>query len=192
MARDLTNDMKTEVAAEALRPVFIIKLEYTDGDLNLWTGYGPLVWNGETYTGTGTLLGIEPIEEASAMRSVGTSLTLTGVSEALRALALQAAENIEDGEATIWLGCLWESGEGMKELVYSPYQIFKGRMDVPSLVANGTATVIRQSVEGILADLERPKRRNYTPEDQKVDYPTDTFFDFVAVLQNKQITWGRA
>jgi hypothetical protein len=191
MARDLTQDMQNEVTAEALAPVFLIKLEYADGDLNLWTGYGPLVWNGETWTGTGTLLGLEPIQETADMKSVGLSATLTGIPEDIRALALNAAANIEDGEATVWLGCIWEAASRMKELVYDPYQIFKGRMDVPSLVADGKATIVRQSMESILADLERPKLRNYSSEDQKLDYPTDTFFDFVSALQNKQITWGR-
>lgn len=187
MARNLSSDMKIEVTKEVVTPIFLIKMEFADGDLNLWTGYGDFEWNGETYTGTGTLLAIDKVEEAADLRAVGVTYTLTGVPIPLRSLALNASNNIQGGNITMWLGCLW----GNAELVADPYQLFKGRMDTMTLRNSGTACTIQLSAESVLIDLERPRVRYYTPEDIKLDYPTDTFFDYVVGLQDKQIQWGR-
>ena len=53
--------------------------------------------------------------------------------------------------------------------------------------------VITVSVENRLIDLEKPRVRRYTPEDQKIDLPfnvRDNGFDEVASVQNKEIIWG--
>ena len=41
-----------------------------------------------------------------------------------------------------------------------------------------------------MIDLQRPKSRRYTKEDQQIDFPTDLGFDFVPELQDIQIIWA--
>jgi hypothetical protein len=45
--------------------------------------------------------------------------------------------------------------------------------------------------ENSLVDLQRVRVRHYTHEDQTFEHPTDMGFEYVATLQDKQITWGR-
>lgn len=191
MARNLTTDMKLEIAKEVISPVFLVTMAFDDGDLNLWTGYGDLVWNSTTFTGTGTLLGIDRIEEAADLRAVGVNFTMSGVPAELRSIALDASANIQGGEVTVWVGLRWKSNGGVYGLVADPHQVFKGRMDVMTVRDDGRNCTIQLSAESVLVDLERPRRRTYTPEDQAVDYTGDTFFDYVAGLQDKTIEWGR-
>lgn len=187
MARSLTTDMKLEVVKEVVSPAFFISMEFADGDLNLWTGYNEFDWNGQTFTGTGLMLGLDKVEEAADLRAVGITFTLSGVPAALRSLALDAAGNIQGGMVTVWLGCLWRP----YELVAEPYQIFKGRMDTMTVRDTGATCTIQLSAESVLIDLERPRVRYYTPEDLALDYPGDTFFNYVVSLQDKQLQWGR-
>lgn len=187
MARNLTSDMQLEVVKGVVAPAFFITMAFADGNLNLWTGFGDFEWEGVTYTGTGTLLGIDRVEEAADLRAVGITFTLTGVPAALRSLALDAAGNVQGRDVTMWLGLLWRPGE----LVADPYQVFKGRMDTMTVRDTGKSCTIQLSAESVLIDLERLRVKYYTAEEIKLTYTDDTFFDFVVGLQDKQIQWGR-
>lgn len=189
MARSLTSDMQIEVVKGFVQPVCFIKMSFADGDLNMWTGYGPFEFNGEEYVGTGNVLGIDKVEEAADLRAIGINFTISGVPPELRSIALNASSNIQGGAVTMWWGLLW--GEVIPELVHEPYQIFKGRMDIMVIKDTGAECTIQLSAESVLIDLERPRKRLYTPEDQAIEYSGDTFFNFVVSLQDKSIEWGR-
>ena len=76
-------------------------------------------------------------------------------------------------------------------VIYEPYTIFDGFMDVMRLTDSGGTANIALSCESQLIALERPNERRYTPEDQKIDFPTDEGLDYVAGLQDDEIVWGR-
>ena len=70
------------------------------------------------------------------------------------------------------------------------YQIFSGRMDVMTIDETGETCSITLTAENRLIDLERPRVRRYTSEDQKSLHPNDKGFDFVNSLQEAEIKWG--
>ena len=76
-------------------------------------------------------------------------------------------------------------------MVADPYLVFDGRMDVMTIDDSGSTATVSLSVESRLIDLERPRLRRYTPEDQKTNFPNDTGMDFVPTIQNVAIQWGR-
>lgn len=77
-------------------------------------------------------------------------------------------------------------------LVGDPYLIQEGRFDIASLEDPGNGPcVISAAYEGELIDLDRPRERRWTPEDQALDYPGDQGFDQVAQLQDASFVWGR-
>tara|TARA_R100001460_G_scaffold2629_1_gene8370 strand:- start:5439 stop:6392 length:954 start_codon:yes stop_codon:yes gene_type:complete len=76
-------------------------------------------------------------------------------------------------------------------IIYQPYTIFDGFMDVMRLSDSGGTANISVNCESQLIALERPNTRRYTPEDQKIDFPNDEGLDFVAGLQDDEIVWGR-
>lgn len=185
MSRSLTSGMVTQVTATALRPIMLFKAAFDSGNLLLWSGVGSIVYNGDTYTGAGDLLGVKSIAEANTIEAVGVDVQLSGLPSALIATAL--TEDYQGRTAYIYFACLTDAGA----IVADPYQIFKGRMDVLEISENSATAVLTMHCENRLIDLQRSKERRYTPEDQKAFYPTDTGLDFVAALQDKQITWGQ-
>jgi hypothetical protein len=72
------------------------------------------------------------------------------------------------------------------------YQLFSGRMDTMSVEDNGNTANISLVVENALVDLERPRIRRLTNEEQLARFPGDQSLSGVAKLQDRQISWGRA
>jgi hypothetical protein len=43
-----------------------------------------------------------------------------------------------------------------------------------------------------MIDLQRPRERRYTHEDQQIDHPGDMGFEYVSQLQELNLAWGKA
>lgn len=183
MSRNLTTAVSNQLSADELEPFFAIKLNFDSGALRLWTGYGDITVASETYTGGGQFLGISPVEETVEIAARGVSMSLNGIDASLITLAL--TENYQTRSAKVFLGVI-SSGA----VVADPYLIFDGRMDVMTIDDNGETANISMTAESRLIELERPKLRRYTSEDQKLNHPDDIGLDFVASLQEKEIAWG--
>jgi hypothetical protein len=132
------------------------------------------------YIGSGTLLSISGIEEVADLSAKGITLTLSGVDTSLVSLAIQ--EPYQGRSARVLLGVT-----GVNEFV----EVFAGLMDVMTLQEDGSSATIELTVESKLVTLQRPNVRRYTSASQKLRYSTDTFFDYVEELQDKEIAWGR-
>jgi hypothetical protein len=156
--------------------------------LRLWSGVGPLSWNGATWQGGGTLLGITPIEEAADLKAVGFSVSMSGQNSSIVAIALNTAQLSQGRPGKVWLALFNEQGQMLDQ----PQLLKRGKLDicVTEDAGDGATTVIAQ-YEDRLIDLRRARIRHYTDQDQKRDYPSDRGFEFVAALQDMQIPWGR-
>jgi len=87
----------------------------------------------------------------------------------------------------------WPLDDGLveaDELIADPITLFQGRMDQMQAKENGDTATIALTLESNLIDLNKARERRYTDQDQKSDYPSDLFFEYVTGLQNKSITWG--
>lgn len=185
MARTLTEDMATAVQADALRPVLLAKIGTKGGDVRVWSGLGTISFGGEAYSGVGALGGVSAIQESDGLQANGVAFTLSGIDAALISTALGEMEN--GRPAKLWLGALDESGA----LVADPLLLFEGLTDVPVIEEDGERATIGITAENRLIDLERPRTRRYTAEDQALDDPTDKGFEFVPSLQDVQIVFGK-
>lgn len=183
MSRNLTTSVSNQLSADELQPFFAVKLNFDSGALRLWTGYGEVTVASETYTGGGQFLGISPVEETVEVAARGVTMSLNGIDASLITYAL--TENYQTRSAKVYLGVI-SSGA----VVADPYLVFDGRMDVMTIEDNGETANIAMTAESRLIDLERPKLRRYTSEDQKLNHPNDIGLDFVASLQEKEIAWG--
>ena len=83
MSRDLTSGVVTEVESEQLSPILLLKAEFDGGDLRLWSGVGDIIYNSETYTGAGNLLGISNISETTDIEARGAVFALTGIDSSI-------------------------------------------------------------------------------------------------------------
>jgi len=157
----------------------------TTSNLNIWTGLGDLTFESVSYTGLGDLLSISPVEETSDISAKGISVSLTGIKDQFLDVAL--THEYQGRPITVRLGAFDDTGS----LIADPAIIFSGFMDTMIIAESGEYSTITVSAENKLIAFERTRVRRYTAEDQKIDYPTDKGFEFVASIVEKEILWGR-
>lgn len=185
MSRVLSTEMQAVASADLVRPIYLMKAEFDAGDVNLWSGIGSLTFDGDTYLGAGDLLSISQISESAELTASGISITLAGVKQSL--LTIARDEPYQGRVITLYLGALNDSGD----IISSPVVLFSGFMDVMNISDSGETSSIVISAENKLIAFDRASVRRYTSEDQKIDYPNDKGFEFVAKIQEKEIIWGR-
>lgn len=190
--RALTAGFLAALAEGTIRPAIFFEGEFvasgspseTPSFLRFWTGIGDLDWDGKTWTGTGSLLGLSPIDETRDLQARGFTVSLSGMPSDLISLALG---NVRQGKpGTLWLGLFDAAGA----LIEDPYQLQRGLFDVSVIEDSGDTCTIAARYESRLIDLEKPRVRYYTTEDQRLDYPDDLGFEYVPSLQDAEILWG--
>ena len=189
MARDITSAFNTAIKDTVVQPIFAIELEFSDGTLRFWTGYGDITMtaggSSKTFTGTGDLLNISPIGESSTLQMQGITVALTGIKSSLISSALTAQYTNRNG--TLYMG-LFNSSHSVISDVYT---LFQGKMDVLNISEGAVTSTITLNIESRLVSFDQPLNRMYTLEDQQVDYSTDLGFEFISNLQDKEIIWGK-
>tara|TARA_R110001606_G_scaffold383381_1_gene545649 strand:+ start:253 stop:870 length:618 start_codon:yes stop_codon:yes gene_type:complete len=186
MSRTLSTEMLEVASAELVRPIYLVKMEFDSEDIFLWSGLGNLVYSGDTYIGTGDLMGISPVKESEELTANGINITISGIKQSLVAVARD--EPYQGRKITLFLGAFDESAD----IISSPVILFSGFMDVMSISDSGETSTITISAENKLIAFERSSIRRFTAEDQKIEHPADKGFEFVARIQQQEIIWGRA
>ena len=158
-------------------------LNLDSGIIRLWSGIGDLVYAGDTYTGVGNLLSVRLAEESKEIAAKGVNVALNGINSTLIAKALD--ESYRGRTMAIYLFFMDDN-----QVVLYPYAVFVGYINMMNIQDNGETSVISVDAESKLIDLQRPRERRYTSEDQKIDYPNDKGLDAVTWIQNQKIKWG--
>tara|TARA_B100000963_G_scaffold137118_2_gene119349 strand:- start:15887 stop:16495 length:609 start_codon:yes stop_codon:yes gene_type:complete len=193
MSRSIHSNIVSALANPEIEPFYAVKLSFSTGTLYLWTGYGNKTINSETYLGSGNLLSIDGLEEASDLSATGTDIVLNGIDSTILTYAL--TEEYQGREVNIYWGV-----SDVSEVV----EVFSGYMDQMTIVDKGDTSTIKLSVESKLIILERPNIRRYTEGSHAAVIATentrdnttytesnDSFFRWVAKLQDVQVPWGR-
>lgn len=183
MSRDLTAGYQSQLSGGSFRPVVFYEGAFASGTLRLWSGIASIAWNGQTWTGVGGLLGVSEVHESDEIRANGMTVSLSGVDPSRLSLVLGQARSGAAGR--LWFGLL----DGAGAVIADPYLAFEGRLDEPTIDEGGETATISISYESRLIDLERPRERRYTHEDQQIDFPGDLGFQYVAELQDKVVVW---
>lgn len=183
MSRNISSPMLSAITSAYVRPALAAQIAFKSQTSYVWSGSGNLVYSGNTYTGIGDFGKLGDIVEGQDVQAYSTSVTLSGIDQTL------LSESITDiqlgAPATIYLVLL--DGNGV--IIGTPYPLFVGTVDKPS-ISIGTETLsITLNLETKLANLQRPSMRRYTSVDQRIDYPADTFFDNVESLNDQALIW---
>lgn len=186
MARNLTAAMQTALAANTVRPVLLARIDLSTGTLLVWNGVGDLVWNAETYLGVGKFGNATPVQETAVLAAAGVTFGLSGIAPDLVSVALQSVR--WGKSAKLYFGLL-DIVSGA--LIADPYLLFSGLTDVPAIDEGADTSTITLTAENRLIDLERPRTRRYTHEDQRLIDVADLGFDYVPGLQDAAIAWGQ-
>lgn len=187
MARDLTAGMVTEVTAAALTPIYLMQLTLPSGSLRFWNGIGDIVYDSNTYTGSANLITFSEVTETQSIEAQGVKFTLNGISSSIISTVLDSNNELQRGTVDLWMAALDSDGN----IITDPFKLFSGNVDTADIEEAGESANISLSVESKLVMLKRTRVRRYTPEDQKLEYSNDQFFDFVASLQDKNLEWGK-
>lgn len=163
-----------------------VKAEFDTETILLWSGDYSLTINGETYLGVGTLLSISNIEDTLELKSSGLSVALAGMDATVLDLAL--TENYQNRFITVFLGYL----SGGTDTTVGTMTLFKGRMQSMVINDDPNGSTITVDAENRLIDLQRPSNLRYTKESQQFIDSSDTCFNRVQSLQDKEIVWGRS
>ena len=189
MARNITTAFNNALKSQVVTPIIASELEFSDGTLRFWNGYGNITMtaggSSKTFTGLGDFLGISPISESSTLQMSGVTLSMSGIKSSLISTALSAQYTNRNG--AIYLGMYDTS----KNVIADVYTVFKGKMDVLNISEQGNTATITLNIESRLISFDLPINRKYTLEDQQVDFPNDVGFEFIPDLQDKEITWGK-
>lgn len=206
MSRDITDAVLSSLGDSVVYPFFAVELLF-DGDqtLRMWTGDGTLVYKGDSWFGTGTMLGVDVVEETSELAAKGASLTLSGVPSEVISLAL--SEPYQGRIAKVYLGMfvqgeillesedyilLEDGGKISLENQHTALtEIFSGYMDTMDIEEGPSVSTIQLAIENKLIDLERPRTARYTSSYQKSKFSGDKGFDFIEDLQDKELFWGK-
>ena len=189
MARNITTAFNNAIKSQVVTPIIASELEFSDGTLRFWNGYGNITMtaggSSKVFTGLGDFLGISPISESSTLQMSGVTLSMSGIKSSLISTALSAQYTNRNG--AIYLGMYDTS----RNVIADVYTVFKGKMDVLNIQEGFETTVITLKLESRLVTFEKPSNRMYTLEDQQVDFSSDLGFEFIPDLQDKEITWGK-
>lgn len=185
MARDLSAGFESEIVEKDLRPVLLVKAEFDSGDVILNTSERDITYDGDTYLGSGVLLNISPVQETQKLQANGVQFTLNGIPSSLVSIAL--SEEFQFRPITMFFGVR----DSSYDLISDPYKLFSGKMDVMEINDDGENSAITIQAENDMIDFKVSRERFYTDEDQKTEYPADVGLEFIASLQDKEVTWGQ-
>jgi hypothetical protein len=196
MPRVLTTAMQTALCAPVLRCALLASLQFADNTIYVWSGIGPITWNGNTYQGVGSLGSISTISEDSTVEAKNVTFELSGIPSTLVSEVLWETRLLYTAQAYF---ALWDTSGN---LIPNPVLSYQGKMDQPSIEDDGKTCSISISCENVLVDLNRPCYRRYTNDDQQIDLQAtltrlglssstvDTGFRWVAGLQEQITFWG--
>jgi len=180
MSRSVPAGILTALSQNVVEPFYAVEAQFTGGTVRLWTGYGDRTIEGNTYTGAGSLLGISGLDEVADLSAKSITVTLSGLDSTVLSLAL--SEPYQRRTLRVLFGVQGES---------TIVEVFSGLMNTMTIDDDAEVGTVSVVVDSRLVELERASNRRYTSESQKSRYAGDTFFDYVAKLQDRQLVWGR-
>lgn len=214
--RTMTPAQLVQLLAQSNTPVLLFEGEFASGTVRLWTGIGDLDWNGDIWTGLGSILTVQTVPETQQIVSQAVVLTLSGVPPENVSLVLSEVNHGQFGR--LWLGflapvqtegpgalgdgALGDAGLGAgaisagdapgvaPALVADPTPVFGGEIDAPAIVETAAGPTIQVSYQDRMVDLDRPRLHYYTSSDQQAFYQTDQGFSFVPNIQEWDGVWG--
>lgn len=194
MTKAIDSGLLAALTSPTCQPYYAVEALFDDADgdrydeagytgdraIRLWTGLGERTITGKTYVGGGGVLQISGLEEAADLSAKGASVTLSGISPSIMSLAL--SEPYQGRFVRILLGEASQS---------STMEVFSGLIDKMDIAHSSESVTITLTIESKLVTLQRSNIRRYTSANHKLRHPTDTFFDAVSSLADKEIVWGR-
>ena len=184
MPRNISSPMLAALTSNLIRPAFAAIITFKSQTVYVWSGVGNLLYNGNTYLGIGDFGKIGSVVEGSDVQAYGTTITLSGIDPTLLSESLT---DIQIGApATLYFILL----DGNGSIFGTPYPLFIGTVDKPTLDIGTETLSITLNLENRLSNLQRANMRRYTSADQNIYYPDDCAFNWVEQLSDQALKWS--
>jgi len=183
--QNVTTAMLDATQASQLLPAIFVQATMASGTVYLWSGFGNIAWNGQTWQGVGSMLRISTIEEKATVTASGITVTLSGIDPTLLNDVLGEFQLC--GQAVVFLGAFSAPGT----LIASPITVWSGLLDHPTIDVSGDTASISINCESRLIEMNVSVDRRYTDQEQQLDCPGDLAFSFVNSIQDQPIYWGQ-
>jgi hypothetical protein len=184
MSRDFSSPMLASLVTNAIAIGFMLDITFRSESQYVWTGYGNLVYGGNTYRGVGSLGKIDTVSEGVEVNAEGTAVTLSGIDAAL------LSETLGDIQLGAPASLYWALFDSELNILGTPYPLFVGTVDQPSIQPGIKEFSITIKLENKLINLQRPNMRRYTSADQNLYFPDDIAFQWVEQLNDQALLWG--
>jgi hypothetical protein len=173
---------------DQIEQFFAVEMFFDSGTVRLWSGIGTKTINGNSFLGTGDLLGISETRESGDMTAHELTFSLDGLDSGILTAAL--TEQYQGRRAKV----LWGITTGNDAV-----EIFAGFMDIMTINDNTDRSQISLTIESKLLILERPQERRYTQSSHlkriqidSLPSSNDSFFNWTVSLGNNRIVpWGK-
>jgi len=182
--RALSAALQTAIAAETVRPAMLVYLDLPSGAVRVNSTIYSIDYDGNTYTGVGDLGRVGTVQEATDFSSPSLDLILSGLNASLISAAY--TDRYQGRDVFVYLAFL----DGDHALV-DAFELFAGRIDYMQVQADESTVTITVRCENELVDWERPKIARYNDADQQARYPGDLGLEYVPLMVEREIVWGR-
>lgn len=184
MTRSLDTAFENALDDPVIYQAFFVHLDFDGDPAYLFNGLGQVVWNSQTWVGTGDLGSISAIEETSDGRAAGVSFQLSGIDPDLLTEAIIG--DYQGREFNIYVALFLGD---TYQLVLNPVLICSGEMDQMSVVDGETGTITLTG-ETYAANDQRKNEVRYTAEAQDLLFSGDLGLEYVEDMIDKELVWG--
>lgn len=180
MSREIPSSILTAIGQPEVTPYYAVELLLDAGALRVWSGYGNRTVAGNTYIGVGDFLNVSGLDEVNDLSAKEVTVSLNGANSEILSIAL--ASPIQNRTVRIYWGVTNSS---------DAIEIFTGRANTIPFEDSADNSTVSLVVDSKLVILERSSNWRYTQESHSSRYSNDSFFSYVADLQDKSLVWGR-
>jgi len=169
-------------------------MDFKETPRRWWAGFGDLQAGGHTWQGTGELITIEGLEQATGTTAPRTTFTLSGIDATIVSLARNASDRVKDRACRVYIQFFEISPTNGAVHPWSPldmpYAVWSGLMDQMTYAAEGPAQrSVTLTAESIWTGRRKPAYGRYTDRDQNARFPGDRGLEQLPDLIQKTIRW---
>lgn len=187
MSRSLSGAFLSAMVDTVVRPVFLVKLEFTSANLYLNTSNRDISFSAQTWLGNGILHNpLENFKETDDVEANGLVIRIDCLDAAVMGLLL--SELTRSKACEVYQG-LFDTSYA---LIADPVLIFKGYFNSVEFDEDEGENVASISYEHDLLVMKKTNHYRYTHESQQLLYAGDKGFEFVAKLPDWSGFWGKA
>jgi len=187
MSRTLSGAFLSAMVDTVVRPVFLVKLEFTLSTLYLSTSNRDISWNAQTWLGNGVLHNpIENFKESNDVEALGLVVRVNCLDSAIMSALL--SELTRSKICEVYQG-LFDTSYA---LIADPVLVFKGYFNSVEFDEDEGENIANILYENDLLVMKKTNHYRYTHESQQLLYAGDKGFEYVAKIPDWSGFWGKA